>query len=96
MWMLCSGIYMQIGKDLPSKTVLGQHASYGTLDHILRLSLQQILGDCYATTSWVSTEILILLGLHLVAGHSNLLGIDDDHVIATVNMRCEIGFVLAS
>jgi len=60
------------------------------------VTLKRLLQGFGLQVTDVAGEAMVLLVLQLLAGNSNLVGIDDDQVIAGVNMRGVNRLVLAT
>src|SRR5262245_2504106 len=96
MWMCTIYIYKQFLVHLATQTVLRQHTFYGTLDHHFRTTLQQVLGNFFFQTTGVATEVVIHFLLKFVTGELNLVAINHDNIITTINMWGKIRFVLTT
>ena len=103
--MLGTVVNVNVLQQLGTQTVLGQHAlddlhvqGVHTLAQVfLLLALGLKLGGRRETlaTGIASVAYVLVLG-PLLAGHLALVGIDDDHIVATINVGSVIGFVLAT
>ena len=103
--MLGTVVNVNVLQQLSAQTVLGQH----TLDDLhvqgvhtlaqvfllLALGLQLSRGRETLTTGIAGVAYILMLG-PLLAGHLALVGVDDDYIVATVNVGSVIGFVLAT
>ena len=96
MRMLGTGIDMQVAVQVGTQSVLGQHAADGVLKDALGMAAQQLGGSGLTLAAGVAGIALINLVGHLFASENDLLGIDDDNVVAAINVRCEVRLGLAS
>ncbi len=95
MWVLTASIYMQITEQLTAELVLGKHAPDGILYHEERLFCHRLTGCGMTLTTRVARVTNILLLIPFVAGKTNLICIDDHHIVTTINMRRVVGLVFA-
>ena len=98
MWVLSTFINIKVVEEVIAKTVLWEHASYNVLYKTLvtfvtcsNLSRSKLL-----LTTGITRESQIDTVCPLVTSHLNLVGVDDDYIVTTVNVRSEAGFVLTS
>ena len=103
----CRGVDLQLLQHLSTESVLRQHASNGAANGIGWLLGQTIgvrrLGQAARVTGVAVEHLLFglargqydLVGA-LVARQSNLVGVDDDHVVAGVHVRRKRWLVLAA
>lgn len=96
MRMLTISIYKQLLVHLATETVLRKHTFNGTLDDHFRTTLQQVLSHFFLKTAGITGEVVIDFLLKFVTGELDLISIDHDHEIATVNVGSEIRFVLTT
>ena len=101
--MLRTVVNVNVLQQLGAQAVLGKHA----LDHLhvqgvhtlaqvfllLTLSLQLSRGREALTTRIASVAYVLVLG-PLLAGHLALVGIDDDHIVATINVGSVVEYPL--
>ena len=102
MWMaaevleFCRGVDLQLLQHLSTESVLRQHASNGATNGIGWLLGQTIgvrrLGQAARVTG-VAVEHLLF---GLARGQYDLVGVDDDHVVAGVHVRRKRWLVLAA
>ena len=79
-----------------AEATLGDHAPNGTLEHLDRVFLEHDAGGTGAEATVVTGDVVIvLLGLRVVAGELDLLRVDDDDVVAAIDVRSVGGLVLA-
>ena len=96
MRMLWTGIDVEVTIDLVAQLGLGKHTLDGVLENGLWLSLQ-LIADVAETLSTRETGVMhIILFSHLVASELDLLGIDDDDVVATIAVGSVARFTLAT
>ena len=98
MLVLCSIVDVQVVKQMTTQTALRQHALHGVLDDALRSV--GVLAQLGRRVETLATGIARVAGVELLslllAGEDHLVGVDDNHVVATVNMRSECGLVLSA
>ena len=82
-----------LGHRFP-EPVLGQHALHRPLDDALGMRPDHRLGVDLAQPADVAGVPAVLLVSHLAPGQVHLRGVDDDHVIADVEVRNERLLVL--
>lgn len=94
--MAGAGIDVKALEKLTADTVLGEHAAYGVLNQTLGvLGLDHV--GCIFTLPAVVTGVRKNHAVGpLLAGHLHLLGIDDYHMVATINMGSVPRLVLAA
>ena len=96
MRMLWTGIDIEVTIDLVAQLGLGKHTLDGVLENSLWLSLQ-LFANIAETLATRETGVMhIVLLSHLVAGELDLLGIDDDDVVATIAVGSVARFTLAT
>ncbi len=95
MRMLDTGIHEKFLIHLPAQAILGKHAFYSALDYGVRTAFEEVLGDLLLLAAGVTGEVHVDLLFQLVTRENNLVGVDDDNKIATVDVRSVVGFVLA-
>lgn len=96
MRMLWTGIHMEVTVELISKTVLGKHAANGVFENALGMASEDLCGCGLTLAARVTGVTLIDFVGHFLAGEDNFFGIDNDNVVATINMRGEARFGLAT
>ena len=96
MGMLGTGIDEEIAFDGVSETGFWQHAVDGLLHHRSGLEKDQLGRSHETLTAGIAGMRHVFALGPLAAGHSNLVGIDDDHIVAAVCVRGVIGFMLAT
>ena len=102
--MLGTVVYMHVLDYATTETVLGKHA----LEHfsvkrvvtcfyvLVERLLQKKFGSRYALSAGITGIAEIFAVGPLVAGKAHLVGIDDNHMIATLNKGRVSGLVFAS
>ena len=85
--MLVALINVQLREHVRRQLVLRQHAPHGIFNDLLRLASQTLAVIFGAQTTRVTSVVVILLLLRLHPSRSNLLGVDHDHVIASIEKR---------
>src|SRR5262245_18666747 len=96
-WMFCSGVDAQIPELLAGKRPARQHALDSLLQHPLGvLALENLRGRPLLDAAGISSMPVIDLVAAFLAGEHDLIGIDDDDIVAAIHMRGEARLVLAS
>ena len=93
--MHISGVYLQLRQLLTGQGAFGEHAADGLLDSLGGMLGEQILVGGRLESTWEARVVVSLLLCQLVARQGNLVGIDNDDEVSTVNMRCKRRLVLA-
>ena len=94
--MLGTCINVQVVDELVTKTGLGQHALHRPTDEFGRPGCEDLAGRGEALATGIAGVAGVNAVGHLLAGKTDLFGVDDDHVVTTVHMRGEAGLVLAT
>ena len=94
--MLAPCIYVQVAEDLVTKTILGEHTFDGMFEHCCGPLRHEGLDRNAALTSRITGVVNVFLLLHFVACKADLVGIDDDDIVTTVNVGGEVGLVLSA
>jgi hypothetical protein len=93
--MLGASVALHLLEHGVAERALGQHA----LDSLLKNASEALLqlGEVgFVDAARVTGVTIVLLVLGLVAGHAQLLDVDDDDVIAGINVRGVDGFMFAA
>jgi len=94
--MLLTGIDVQVGEHLAAQFILGQHTLDGVFENALRVLLEPYARGGKPLTTGVTRVADIDFVGHLGSGQAYLLGIDDNHVVSTVNVGRKVCFVFAA
>src|SRR6056297_562669 len=95
-WMRRAGIHLELQELLTTERTLGEHASYRLAHGLGRLAGVE-LGVALGLDATRVAAVAVHHGaLGLPGGHDDLVGVDDDHVVAGVDVRCVGGLVLAA
>lgn len=94
--MLGAGKNMQVPKELPSKPVFRKHPPDGILNDKLRLLNKHLFRSPEALSSRIARMPHILFTGKFIACENNLFRVNYNHIVTTINMGCEIWFVLPS
>ena len=90
--------------EFAAKTVLGEHAFHHTVEQgvdaglevLVESLLHQNFGGSLALAAGIAGVVQIDAVGHLFAGENNLVGVDDDYVVATFHVGRVAGFVFAA
>ena len=92
-----TGIDAQMPHDAPAERAARHHALDGLLDHALGMLSGEDRALAALFDAAGETRVPVEhAGLALVAGQRDLLGVDDDDVIAAIHVRCIGPLVLAA
>ena len=97
-------VHVHVLDDAASKTVLGEHAFeymnvegvHTGLDVLVERFLHQSLGGSDALTAGVSGVAEVGVIGHFLAGEDNLVGVDDDDIVAALYEGRIGGFVFSA
>ena len=96
--MLGSLVYIEVVQQCAAKGAFGQHTLHGMLQDAL--CTEGLLAQLGRRVEALATGIARVASVHLVGlfltREDNLLGIDDNYVVATVLVRSEGGLVLSA
>ena len=83
---------------MTTQNTLGQHALNGVTDDAIyaTLALAQFGGRVKALSTGVASIACINLISFFLASENHFGGVDDDYIVATINVRREVGFVFAA
>src|SRR5690606_25009127 len=97
MGMFGAGIDLQIAHLLAAQGTARDHALHGLLDDALgEAAFEKLAGGALLDAARIARMPVIDLVAELLAGQLDLLGIDDDHVVAAIAMRRVDRLVLAA
>ena len=82
-----AGKYPKLSEHLGREAVLRQHALDGVLDDELGIANALLAQLAVALATDVTGEKHVLVLLFLLTGQDDLLGVDDDHVVAGIDAR---------
>ncbi len=85
-----------VGHNFTSEAVFWNHAFYGVHYHERRVLLEHELGSHVLFATWISRIAEVELVGHFLARQNNLLGVDDNYVVAGVHMGGEHRFIFTT
>src|SRR5690606_31585200 len=94
--MLGAGVNLELLGHGITERALGQHALDGLLERTTGKTLLHFLEVGFGDAARVAGVTIVFLVTRLVAGHDDFGGVDDDDVIAGVNVRRVFWLVLAT
>src|SRR5579872_1807337 len=94
--MLVAGVDKEFLEHLPSETILRQHAFDSPFDDGVRAAAEEVLGNLFFLPTGITGEINVDLVFQFVAREYNLIRVDHNDKIATVDVRRVVRFVLAA
>ena len=86
MRMFGAAEYAQFLDHRSAKLILGQHTTHSLIDHELGLCSEHLSRNDGLKSAGVTAVTVIILLIKLTAGQNNLIRIDDDNVIAGVDV----------
>ena len=96
MLVLRAGIYIQIANDLGTQAILGEHTLYHLAEEVFGAFVHQVTRCELTLSARIARVAEINTTVPLITGENDLVCVDNDHVIATINMRGEVGLVFAA
>lgn len=97
MRMFASCIYFQLGHLPTAERIAGNHAFNGFFDNSFReTSGQKFSRGCFFNAADITGMLKIFFLSQLVAGQFDFVCIDNDDIVAAVQIRNKAGFVLAA
>src|SRR2546430_5026302 len=94
--MLGAGVDLQLLDLGAREAVAGEHALDRLAQHLGRPALELVAERPAAQAARIARVTVVHLVVELVAGDGDLLGVDDDHEVARVDVRGVLGLVLAA
>src|SRR5687767_4499937 len=92
-----AGIDLEVLHLATAERATGNHALNGLLEHALgKAAFERLAHRALLDAARIAGVPVELLVCELLAGEDDLLGIDDDDVVAVVDMGGKGGFVLAA
>src|SRR5450755_3554312 len=95
MRVIRAGVHLQLAKLLGAEAVMREHALDRPPDDLLRAALEEVAEGLLLVALGMPAVADVELRLELVAADRDPGGIEDDHVVAGVEMRGIRGLVLA-
>ncbi len=95
-WMISAGVDFQLGVLLATEAAFGKHAPNGALQHENRTTLTHHAGCLYFLTADESSEASVDFVIFLGAAEFDLIGIDDHHEVACIDVSGENRLVFAT
>ena len=85
-------------KHVSAEDALRKHTLDSVTEHFLISvwTLHHLSISCLVLTAWIARESDVHLLILLCTSNLNLVGIDNDYIVATVHVGCEDGFVLTA
>ena len=98
MIVLRAGIYIEVTEELCTEAILGEHTlHHATHELVSSVGLCQNAGRRVLTlTAGIARVGIINTVGHLLAGEDELIGIDNDNIVATIYVRSVVGLVLSA
>ena len=96
MRVLGAGVDVELAHDLATETILWNHALHGVEDQLDRVLVEEGLPRRRLQAARVTRVVVRELLGRLVGGQDDFVGVDDNHVVAAVDVRGEVDAVLAA
>ena len=96
MGMIVTRIDFQLGEHRSAQLILWHHAFHRFLDDHFRGFHEQLVERDRLNASRISSVVLIQLVCRLIASNHDLFRINNDDIVAGINVRCEFWLMLAS
>ena len=96
MRMLGTCVNVKVAEEVVTKTGLGEHTLDCSPDKLCGPLCENLLGSREPLSTRISGVASVHAVGHLLATEGDLLSVDDDDVVTTVNMRGETGLCLAA
>jgi len=96
MWMFCTCIDFELGHLLTAKWTFWQHTLDRQTNCFCRLTTQQLCIAFALQTTWVAAVAVEHFFVGFTRGQNNLVDVDDDDVIASVDVWSESCFMLSA
>ena len=94
--MLGACIDLELLQLLTAEGGLGEHAANGALDDLLRVLLHSLAEALGLEAAIVAAVTVVDLGVSLVTGKLDLIGVDDNHKVTAVRVRGVLRLGLAA
>ena len=94
--MLRTGVDVELAENLCAETVLRKHALDRVFNDTDREAIEHLAGRCEGRAALIARVTEVGLVRQLLSRELYLLSIDDDDVVAGINMRRVDGLVLAA
>ncbi|CAM4128188.1 hypothetical protein SHAQ108633_14850 [Shewanella aquimarina] len=96
MVVLCASVNFQFTVHGTSQRTLWQHTFYCFLDNHFWLMILQLIKSNLLDTTWETRMRVVSLSCCFVTSYSYFLSIDNDDVIASINVRSVFCLMLAT
>ena len=96
MLVLLALVQVQTGHAVTAQSVLGQHALNSQLHSVVGAVVHHHASLGFLQTADPARYAVVGLLVQLLAGQNSLVSVDNDDVVATVNVGSEIDLVLAA
>ena len=94
--MLRAGVDLELAELGAPELVVGEHAAHGVADDLLGAASLELGVRLALDAAGIARVVVVHLLLGLVAGHDDLLGVDDDDEVAGVDVGRVDGLALAA
>jgi len=94
--MLGTCIDIEVAVELVTKAILRKHSADGVFENALGMAGENLGGSGFTLAAGITGVALIDLVGHFLAGEDDLFSIDDDYVVAAVDVRGEARLGLAT
>lgn len=94
--MIRARVDLELAAHCAAELRLGEHADNGLLDETIGGPVEDLTDSAGLQATRESGVVVSVLALQLVAADGNLLSVDDDNEVTTVDVRRVGGLVLAT
>ena len=91
-----TGVYLQLSEHPPAELGLGEHPPHRLADGECRAAFDQLPVRDLPQVPDVAGMALIQLLIPLLPRKGDLFRVDHDHIVAGVDMRCEVRFMFSA
>ena len=95
--MLAATVNAEFADDVTAQAVVRDHSFDGIEDHFVSApGVAHFLGGCFMVTTNEPCEPVVFLFHFFLAGQDDLISVDDDNEVTTINVWGKDGFVFAA
>src|SRR5207247_11435125 len=87
MRMIGAGVDLELAELLHAESIAREHPLHRPADDLLRTTLEKVTEGLLLVALGMAAVADVELGFELVAGHGDAPGIEDDHVVARIEVR---------
>jgi hypothetical protein len=95
-WVLCASVNLKITELCTAKRTARKHSLDCELDHVLRVPITKLSRGRALKATDIAGVAVVHLVVPLLTSERDFVSVDDDHVIAVIDVRGEGRLVLAT